>query len=80
MVVHPTSTATPIIPITSPATLPFVRASPIQTAATTAANSAVVALSIAAREAVRLISGRYKGERDRRVNGSKDQEFLPAES
>ncbi|CAA9404933.1 MAG: hypothetical protein AVDCRST_MAG78-58 [uncultured Rubrobacteraceae bacterium] len=56
MGVHPTSTATPTIPTTRPAIFPFVRASPVHAAATTAANSAVVALSIAAREAVRLIS------------------------
>src|SRR5919202_3033157 len=54
--VHPTSTATPTIPVTSPITFPFVRDSPIHAAATTAVNSAVVEFRMAAREAVRLIS------------------------
>ena len=53
---HPTSTATPTIPSTSPATFLAESASPAQAAATTAPNSGVVEFRIAASEAVRATS------------------------
>ncbi len=56
MGVHPTSTATPTIPRASPPTFLAESASPAHTAATTALNSGVVELRMAASEAVRATS------------------------
>src|SRR5215207_3599158 len=60
---HPTSTATPTIPSTTPTTFLAVRSSPIHTAATTAVNITVVEFRMAAREAVRFITAALMREK-----------------